>query len=86
MLIDRLRKSGFLHKADQTGSSSIAIPSSVPGGTPLEAVWTPKGYVITRRESAGSALRTVRLQGGTGYGGTDTSPPTGGFGVGGIYD
>jgi len=53
-------------------------------------VWTPKGYRIISRqpvseESGDGADGTVEL-GRAAYGGTDTSPPRAGYGVGRSYN
>jgi hypothetical protein len=68
--------------------SSIAGSAAVTSTSCGQSVWTPKGYVMLATPPAGSAAcaKFPPLVGGTGYGGTDTSPPTSGYGIGRIYD
>jgi hypothetical protein len=56
----------------------------------VEAVWTPKGFrlIPPERESDSEGDEGHRQveEGRAGYGGTDTSPPGMGYGVGRTYD
>ena len=54
----------------------------------VEAVWTPKGFrLLTPAAGPESELERADVETGrAGYGGTDTSPPGTGYGVGRSYD
>lgn len=75
-------------KSDRETASGQHGSRNGAGG--VEAVWTPKGYRIISRqpvseESGDGADGTVEL-GRAAYGGTDTSPPRAGYGVGRSYN
>ena len=76
------------HAANRQHTDGVAGVTQTTAAPCAESVWTPSGYVTLATASTGSAVcaKVPRLLGGTGYGSTDSSPPTSGYGIGRIYD